>query len=541
DKALEEQRKTRERLGKTLAKLGFVSEETMLNFLGSQMGIAYIDLDNVEIERFGKTLRDEMLEPIVRRHLAVPISMADGVLTIAMADPLDVVAIDDIRRITGCKVRAVVSSEEKIKNAIERYYRKTDTMEDILADVKVKSIEVLREEETVDLEKMREEGEALGIIRLVNHLLSEAIDKGASDIHIEPYENDLRIRYRIDGVLHDAFSPPKNLCRAIVSRMKIISGLNIAERRLPQDGRCSIRLREKEADMRVSIVPTSYGEKVVARILDLTSLCLDLTKLGFSKNMLPLYEKKIKEPHGIILITGPTGCGKTTTLYSTLRIINTPDKNIMTVEDPVEYKMRGLNQTQAKPDIGLDFPTTLRSFLRQDPDILFVGEIRDKETAEVAINAALTGHLVFSTLHTNDSVGTITRLQNMGVEPFLIASTLILSVAQRLVRKICPECKIPHRPKESLLKFFNLPSNTPLWTGTGCKKCSNIGYKGRIAIYELLDIDHEIQDLIIEREPATKIMEIAIEKGLVTLKDSAKEKILEGITTIEEGAKIVAG
>ncbi|MEW6482474.1 MAG: ATPase, T2SS/T4P/T4SS family [bacterium] len=541
NKALEEQRRARERLGKTLSRLGFVSEETILNFLGSQMGIAYVDLDNIEIERFGKLLRNDVLEPIVRKHLAIPISLNDDVLTIAMADPLDVFAIDDIRKVTGCKIRAVVSSEEKIKAAIEKYYRKTESMEDILAAVDVKAVEVLKEEETVDLEKIKEEGEAVGIIKLVNHLLSEAVERGASDIHIEPYEEDLRVRYRIDGVLHEVFSPPKSLCRAIISRFKIISGLNIAERRLPQDGRCSIRLRDKEADMRVSIVPTSYGEKVVARILDPTSMAVDLVKLGFSKNMLSLYEKKIKEPHGIILITGPTGCGKTTTLYSTLRTLNSPNKNIMTVEDPVEYKMRGLNQTQAKPDIGLDFSTTLRSFLRQDPDILFVGEIRDKETAEVAINAALTGHLVFSTLHTNDSVGAITRLQNMGVEPFLIASTLILSVAQRLIRKICPECKVSYKPKQALLDFFNLPSDTPLWKGQGCKKCSQIGYKGRIGIFELLDIDPEIQELITEREPASRITELAMEKGLTTLKDASKEKVLEGITTIEEGIRVIAG
>lgn len=541
EKALLEQKKTHERIGKVLVKCGFTSEETILNFLASQMGIAYVDLDNIEIERFGSVLRDEILEPIVRRHLAIPIAMADGVLTIAMADPLDIVAIDDIRRVTGYKVRPVVSSEEKIKAAIDRYYSKKETMEDILAEVRIKSIEVVREEEAVDLEKIKEEGEAVGIIRLVNHLLVEAIERGASDIHIEPYENELRVRYRIDGVLHNAFSPPKNLARAIVSRFKIIAGLNIAERRLPQDGRCSIRLKEKEADMRVSIVPTSYGEKVVARILDPTSLCLDLTKLGFSKKLLSLYERKINEPHGIILITGPTGCGKTTTLYSTLKAINTEDKNILTVEDPIEYKIRGLNQTQARPEIGLDFPTTLRAFLRQDPDILFVGEIRDKETAEVAINAALTGHLVFSTLHTNDAVGTIIRLQNMGVEPFLIASTLILSVAQRLVRKICPECRVPYKPKESLLKFFNISPSITFFKGSGCKKCHNIGYKGRIAVYELLDITPEIGDLITEREPANKILELAMKNGFVTLKDAVVEKILEGITTPEEGAKVLMG
>ncbi|HAW50267.1 TPA: type II secretion system protein GspE [bacterium] len=540
DNALSE-KKPGERVGRTLTRLGFVSEETILNFLASQMGIPYIDLDNVEIERFGRVLRNEVLEPVVRRHLALPISMSDEVLTVAMADPLDVIAIDDIRRITGCKIRAVVSSEEKIKQAIDKYYKKTETMEEILASVDVRAIEVLKEEEAIDLDKMKEEGEAIGIIRLVNHLLSTAVELGASDIHIEPYEDELRVRYRIDGVLHEMFSPPKTLHRAVISRFKIISGLNIAERRLPQDGRCSIRLKEKEADMRVSVVPTSYGEKVVARILDPSSLCLDLTKLGFSKKLLSLYEEKIKEPHGIILITGPTGCGKTTTLYSTLRTINTPDKNILTVEDPVEYKIKGLNQTQARPEIGLDFPTTLRSFLRQDPDILFVGEVRDKETAEVAINAALTGHLVFSTLHTNDSVGAIVRLQNMGVEPFLIASTLILSVAQRLIRKICPECKIPYKPQSSFYRFFDIPEDIQFFKGAGCKKCSQIGYKGRIGIFELLDIDSEIADLITDREPGSRIMETAIEKGLTTLKDSAREKVLEGITAPEEAMRVVAG
>lgn len=539
DIALAEHKKTHERLGKVLVKCGFVSEETILNFLGSQMGLPYVNLDNIEMERFGKILRDEVLEPIVRRHFAVPISMNDDVLTVAMADPLDIVAIDDIRRITGYKIQPVVSSEQKIKDAIDKYYRKKETIEDILADVKVKTLSIIKDEEAVDLDKIKEEGEALGIIRLVNHLLAEAIDKGASDIHIEPYEDELRIRYRIDGVLHAAFSPPKNLMRSIISRFKIISGLNIAERRLPQDGRCSIRLREKEAEMRVSVVPTSYGEKVVARILDPSSLCLDLTKLGFGKDILSLYKRKINEPYGIILITGPTGCGKTTTLYSTLKAINAEDKNILTVEDPVEYKIKGLNQTQVRPEIGLDFPTALRSFLRQDPDILFVGEIRDKETAEVAINAALTGHLVFSTLHTNNAIGAIIRLQNMGVEPFLIASTLILSVAQRLVRKICPECRVVYKPKESILKFFSIPDSLTFYKGQGCKKCSNIGYKGRIGVYEFLDITPEIGELVIEREPAGRIIEFAKEKGFLTLKDAVAEKIKEGITTPEEGIKVV--
>jgi type II secretion system protein E len=542
NKALEEQRNGRERLGKTLVKLGFVTEETILNFLGSQMGIPYIDLSEVEIQRFGKVLREEVLEPIVRRHLAIPINLKDDVLTVAMADPLDVFAIDDIRRVTGCKIRPVVAKEDQIREAIEKHYRKEESIEEILAEVEAKRVDVVAEEETIDLDKMREEGEAIGIIKLVNHIISEAVEKGASDIHIEPYENELRVRFRLDGVLHEVLSPPKNLHRAIVSRFKIITGLNIAERRLPQDGRCTIRLRAKEADLRVSIVPTAYGEKVVTRILDPESLCVGLSSLGMSKNLLVLYEKKIREPHGIILVTGPTGCGKSTTLYSTLRAINKPDVNIMTVEDPVEYKIRGLNQMQARPEIGLDFATGLRSFVRQDPDILFVGEIRDKETAEVAINAALTGHLVFSTIHTNDSVGAIVRLQNMGVEPFLIASTLILSVAQRLVRKICPECRESYKPKEGILKSLGISPNTSLWRGAGCEKCLNTGYKGRIGVFELLEIDDDIQELIIDREPAKRIVEYAIaEKGLVTLKNSAIEKLLDGVTTVEEVMRIIVG
>jgi type II secretory ATPase GspE/PulE/Tfp pilus assembly ATPase PilB-like protein len=321
--------------------------------------------------------------------------------------------------------------------------------------------------------------------------------------------------------------------------VKIIAGLNIAERRLPQDGRCTIRLRAKEADLRVSIIPTSYGEKVVIRILDPSSLCVDLSQLGMSRVTMELYDKKIHEPHGIILVTGPTGCGKTTTLYSTLRTLNSPDKNILTIEDPVEYKIKGLNQIQVKPEIGLEFARGLRSFMRQDPDIIFVGEIRDKETAEVAINAALTGHLVFSTLHTNDSVGAIVRLQNMGVEPFLIASTLILSVAQRLVRKICPECREKAGSSERLIKALGIPQDTQFFKGAGCKKCLNTGYKGRIGIYELLDIDSDIQELIIDRGSANKIEEHAIKKGFINLKESAKEKLLSGITTIEEVIKAI--
>ena len=539
EKALVEQREKKERLGKTLTRLGFVTEETILNFLGSQMNIPYIDLEQVDIERFGKTLRDEVLEPIVKRHLAVPIGLKENVLTVAMADPLDVFAIDEIRAVTGFDVRPVVAKEEQIKEAIDKYYRGEESMEKILAEAEIKKVDFVREDEAFDLDRIKEEGEAATIIRLVNHFITDAIEKGASDIHIEPYEDELRVRFRVDGILFQVLSPPKVLHRAIVSRIKIIGNLDIAERRLPQDGRCTIRLRAKEADLRISVIPTSYGEKVVIRILDPASLCVDLSMLGMSQKTMGLYEKKIHEPHGIILVTGPTGCGKTTTLYSTLRTLNSIDKNILTIEDPVEYKIKGLNQMQAKPDIGLEFATGLRSFMRQDPDIIFVGEIRDKETAEVAINAALTGHLVFSTLHTNDSVGAITRLHNMGVEPFLIASTLILSVAQRLVRKICTECKEKASPSESLIRILGMPQDIQFFRGGGCKKCLNTGYKGRIGIYELLNIDADIQELITDRKPAKKIEELAMEKGFISLRESAKEKLLSGITTAEEVIKAI--
>jgi type IV pilus assembly protein PilB len=503
------------------------------------MDIPFVDLEQIEIERFGKTLRDGILEPIVKRHLAIPIGLKDNVLTVAMADPLDIFAIDEIRGVTGFEVRPVVAKEEQIKEAIDKHYRGDESIEKILADSDIKKVDFVGEDEALDLDRIREEGESATTIRLVNHILTDAVEKGVSDIHIEPYEDEVRIRFRVDGALSHIFSPPKSLHRAIVSRVKIIGNLNIAERRLPQDGRCTIRLRAKEADLRISIIPTSYGEKVVIRILDPVSLCVDLSHLGMNQKIMGLYEKKIREPHGIILVTGPTGCGKTTTLYSTLKTLNSIDKNIMTIEDPVEYKIKGLNQVQAKPDIGLEFATGLRSFLRQDPDIIFVGEIRDRETAEVAINASLTGHLVFSTLHTNDSIGAIVRLQNMGVEPFLIASTLILSVAQRLVRKICPECKEKASPSERLLQILDIPQDTQFFRGAGCKKCLNTGYKGRIGIYELLDIDDDIQELIIGRGSAKRIREQAMKRGFISLRDSAKEKLLSGVTTTEEVIKAI--
>jgi len=537
--ALAEKKRSRERLGKILVKLGFTTEGIIMDFLASQLGMEHVNLGEIEIQPFSLDIRREVLESIVRRHLVIPISKEDNTLVVAMADPLDVFALDDIKRATKCNVRPVVASEEEIKEVIEKTYgRKEQSIEEIMKGVDEKTFEVLRpitEEKPVDISKIGKEDEA-PIIRLVNHILSEAITAGASDIHLEPYQKDVRLRYRIDGILYEMPSPPKIFHPSIISRIKIIANLDIAEKRLPQDGRAKVIISNREADLRVSIIPTVYGEKAVIRILDPKSLCVDLSKLGFDKEALAIYQRNIIAPYGIILITGPTGSGKSTTLYSTLRTINAADKNIVTIEDPVEYMLRGVNQVQVKPEIGLDFSDGLRAFMRQDPDVILVGEIRDRETAEVAINAALTGHLVFSTLHTNDAPGAVTRLINMGIEPFLITSTLIMCVSQRLVRVICSNCKEEYKPSSALLKEMGIEDGekVKLYHGRGCSKCSNTGYKGRTGVFEVLELNDELRELILARESAHIIKEVAKRAGLVTLKAATIKKVLAGITTVEE-------
>ncbi|MBI4777720.1 Flp pilus assembly complex ATPase component TadA [Candidatus Desantisbacteria bacterium] len=540
DIALEEKKRSKERLGKILVDLGFTTEGIILDFLGSQLNIPYMNLDDIDIQQFDSKVRKDVLEGLIRRHLILPVIKEGKSITVAMADPLDVFALDDMKKATGCDIKPVIATEAMIKSAIERVYgRAESTLEEILKGIDTGRFDVVRatDEIAVDLTGRSAEKEA-PIIKLANHILLQAITVGASDIHLEPYQKDVRLRYRIDGILHEFEAPPKSVHAAIVSRIKIIGNMDIAEHRLPQDGRAKIIIENREADLRISIIPTVNGEKIVIRVLDPKGLCVDMSKLGFEEDVLRLYTRMITSPHGIILITGPTGSGKSTTLYSTLRTINSGDKNIITMEDPVEYMMRGINQVQARPDIGLDFTTGLRSFMRQDPDIILVGEIRDRETAEVAINAALTGHLVFATLHTNDAAGAVTRLVNMGIEPFLITSTIILSVAQRLVRKVCSVCGEAYEPSEILLKELGV-TPTPgekifFKKGQGCGHCTRTGYRGRLGVFEVMQITDDIRDMILARESAHVIKEEAANNGMVTLEEAALRKVLEGQTTSEE-------
>lgn len=544
EEALEKQKTEGGKLGEILISLGYVTEEVLLAFLGKQYGLVYVN-----ISEYGEVPEDVLKivpENIVRRRKVFPLKKDDKTLTVALCDPLDIFVIDDLKLLTGYDIKPVITSPQEIKNAIEKYYEsKEKNLDEIVKEMNIpitEGIELIREEsETISLE----EGEEAPVIRLTNYIFSEAIRLGASDIHIEPYEKKLRLRYRIDGVLHEMPSPPKKLQNAIISRIKIMAQLDISEHRLPQDGRIKLKVFEREVDVRVSIMPSVFGEIVVLRLLDPSHLCLDMSLLGFSKNVLEIYKKKLESPYGIILVTGPTGSGKSTTLYSSLYNLNYPDKNIMTIEDPVEYMLVGINQVQVKPDIGLTFANGLRSFLRQDPDIIMVGEIRDKETAEIAINAALTGHLVFSTLHTNDAPSAMTRLEDMGIEPFLISSTILIVIAQRLVRKICEKCKEPYEISFDYLSSIGVKEEDVedvnkiiLFRGKGCSNCANTGYKGRIAAYELMEINDEIRNLIVSRAPSTEIKKVARQSGMKTLREDALRKMLDGITTVEEVLRV---
>ena len=547
--ATEEQKKTGMKLGKVLLSREYISEDVLLAFLGKQFGISFVSLQ--EYGDIPKEVINSVPESMVKRQLVIPITKKKNVLTIAMADPMNVFAVDDLRLMTGCDVNVVIASESEIKSAIEKYYGTSGkgSMDDILKEMEsgeADDLEVVNETQgDEDTSALALAAEDAPVVKIVNLLLAEAIKMGASDIHIEPYEKTLRIRYRVDGVLHQAKAPPKKLQNAIASRIKIMSSLDIAERRLPQDGRIKIKVAGREIDLRVSILPTAFGEKVVMRVLDAAALCLDLTKLGFEGETLSVYHKNIEIPYGIVLVTGPTGSGKSTTLYSTLSTLNYPDKNIVTIEDPVEYVLEGINQVQAKPDIGLTFAAGLRSFLRQDPDIIMVGEIRDTETAEIAINAALTGHLVFSTLHTNDAPGALTRLNNMGIEPFLTSSTVVMVIAQRLVRVICKKCKESYEVDVDSLDSLGVKKEelkglekVTLYRGKGCDNCSNTGYRGRLACYEVMEVTDRLRDLILERASTHVVKLAACEDGMLTLRESAVKKLLSGTTTVEEVMRV---
>jgi type IV pilus assembly protein PilB len=549
---LQEQKSKGGRLEKILIDKGYVTQDVIMAFVGTQLGIPHVGLDEIMIP---SDVISAIPESLAIKHCLVPIFKKDKKITVAMADPLNVFAIEDIKMTTGLDVDPAIASEAEIKAVHARYYGSagqaaaaasstpdapTVNMDDILTsmDNAHQNLEVVEEQEDdMDISSLEAAGEDAPVVRLVNLLLTEAVRSGASDIHIEPYEKSLRCRYRIDGVLHEVKAPPKAISAAIASRIKIMSSLDIAERRLPQDGRIKIKVLSKEIDLRVSICPVQFGEKIVMRILDSSNLSLDLPKLGFEEDILPKFEKAIKEPYGLVLVTGPTGSGKSTTLYSALHYINDPDTNISTIEDPVEYNLPGINQVNAKAGIGLTFAAGLRSFLRQDPDVIMVGEIRDKETAEIAINAALTGHLVFSTLHTNDAPGAVTRMGNMGVEPFLITSTVHCVVAQRLLRRICKNCKESYIAEPEVLEEMGLKSTgepVTLYKGKGCKTCSDTGYKGRMAIHEVMILNDEFKKGVLQRKSASELKKLAREGGMQTLRECGVQKVLKGMTAVEE-------
>ncbi len=535
-KALDEQKTSGGRLGFNLSKLGIVKEDEIAKFLSKQYNVPTVNLSEFEIDP--KVIK---LLPInaVQKYQVVPVNRAGATLIVAMADPSNIFAIDDIKFLTGLNVEVVVAVESEIKKTIDKYYDQSATLQDVMSDFE-EDVEVINTEDAFDVNELEKESEDAPVVKLVNLILTDAIKKTASDIHIEPYEKSFRVRYRIDGVLYEIMKPPMKLRNAITSRVKIMASLDIAERRLPQDGRIKIKLPGgKDMDYRVSVLPTLFGEKIVMRLLDKSNLQLDMTKLGFEKVPLECFKESIAKPYGMVLVTGPTGSGKTTTLYSALSELNQTTKNISTAEDPVEFNLEGINQVQMKDDIGLNFAEALRSFLRQDPNIIMVGEIRDFETAEIAIKAALTGHLVLSTLHTNDAPSTINRMLNMGIEPFLVASATNLIVAQRLARKVCLKCqetiKVPDQAlfdlgvkKEDLGKYQNLKK------GKGCGMCSETGYKGRVALYEVMSVGDEIKELILNGASAAEIKREAIRLGMKSLRQSALTKLAEGTTTIEE-------
>ena len=538
-KAIEEQRTSGGRLGYNLAKLGLINEKDLTAFLSKQYGIPSVDPATTEVDPEVIKL---IPEDVANKYQVIPISRTGSTLVLAMADPSNIFAIDDIKFLTGYNVESMVASEVAIKAAIEKYYTAHEAemeLGDVLTEFDESEMEILHDEENVDVNDLKKAVEDAPVVKLVNIILTDAIKKGASDIHVEPYEKSFRVRYRVDGVLSEVMKPPLKLKNAIVSRMKIMSNLDIAERRLPQDGRIKMKLgKGKEMDYRVSVLPTLFGEKVVMRLLDKSNLQLDMTKLGFEEKPLKDFKDAIEKPWGMVLVTGPTGSGKTTTLYSALSELNKVSDNISTAEDPVEFNLAGINQVQMHEAIGLNFASALRSFLRQDPDIIMVGEIRDFETAEIAVKAALTGHMVLSTLHTNDAPSTVNRLLNMGIEPFLISSATNLILAQRLARKICKDCKEEiHVPPQALIEIGIPPEEAKTFKcfhGKGCATCNGTGCKGRIALYEVMPMTEGLKELVLNGASSAELKRGAIKEGMKSLRMSGITKIKEGITTIEE-------
>ncbi len=544
-KALAEQKGSPEKIGSVLVRLNFVNEDQLIGFLSRQYGVPSITLAQLDIESDVLKL---VPAPIARKYEVIPVRKMGNSLALAMADPTNVFALDDISFMTNLQVLPLVASQTAIKKAIDRNYEsKTEAISTVLLDMQTDlgNVEVVEDGEEgakVDVFELKESADEAPVVKLVNMVLVDAIQKGASDIHFESYEKIFRIRFRMDGVLHEMLAPPKRLESAILSRLKIMSNLDIAERRMPQDGRIKLRYNTREIDFRVSTLPTIFGEKAVLRILDKDALKLDMTQLGFDEWSLEKFSAVIRQPYGMVLITGPTGSGKTTTLYSAIHTINSPDVNIMTAEDPVEYNLKGVNQVQINEGIGRTFSAALRSFLRQDPDVILVGETRDLETAQISIRAALTGHLVFSTLHTNDCPSTIARLLDMGIPPFLVASSLLLLLAQRLGRKVCRACREPYdADEESLVPYGHVPSGkgkVQFYKGKGCATCNFTGMKGRVAIYEVMPISEELRDAILKNASTAELRSMAQSQGMRSLRQAGLMKVLEGTTTVEEVLRV---
>jgi type IV pilus assembly protein PilB len=588
--ALDYQRTSGGRLGSNLVKLGIISDDVITSVLSRQYGVPSINIDLFQIEEEVVKL---ISQEVALKYTVLPISKVGATLTLAMADPTNVFATDDIKFMTGLNVEPVIASEASIQMAIGKYYsgstqidifeaamafdadraagkngkngkngfsklskgKTQEKLSDADLDVSLETFdfaehegeafELVQDNEEIDLAALQRQSEDAPVVRLVNVLMVDSLRRGASDIHVEPYEKDFRIRFRIDGVLYDVMHPPMKLRDPLISRLKIMAKLDISEKRLPQDGRIKIKVkiddRSRELDFRVSTLPTLFGEKVVLRLLDKDKLMLDMAKLGFEAESLEKFKRNIANPYGMVLVTGPTGSGKTNTLYSALQTLNTPETNIMTAEDPVEFNLEGINQVQMKEQIGLNFAAALRSFLRQDPNIILVGEIRDFETAEIAIKAALTGHLVLSTLHTNDAPSTISRLVNMGIEPFLVATSVNIIQAQRLIRRVCNGCKEEvHFPPEGLVEVGFSPEESKtlkMYRGRGCETCLNTGYKGRIGLYEVMEVTDELRELIIIGASAIELRRKAIELGMITLRESGLCKLRDGVTTVEEVVK----
>ncbi len=535
-KAISEQKSEGIRLGAALIKLGYVQEHDLATFLSKHYGVPSIDLKQFDVDPAVIKL---VPAAVAQKYQLIPINRAGATLIVAMSDPSNIFAIDDIKFMTGYNVEVVVAAEAAVKEAIDTYYDQSATMADALSEFDDVDLELVGDDQLENINELEKASEDAPVVKLVNLILTDAIKKKASDIHIEPYEHMFRVRYRIDGVLYEVMKPPRKLKNAITSRLKIMANLDIAERRLPQDGRIKIKLsRNQEMDYRVNCLPTLFGEKVVLRLLDKSNLQLDMTKLGYEEQALTWFKHEIHKPFGMVLVTGPTGSGKTVSLYSALSELNKVSENISTAEDPVEFNFAGINQVQMHEDIGLNFAAALRAFLRQDPDIIMIGEIRDFETAEIGVKAALTGHLVLSTLHTNDAPSTVNRLLNMGIEPFLVASAVNLISAQRLGRRVCAACKEPVKPQLEALTTAGLPEDEAkkitVYKGRGCAECNDTGYRGRVGFYQVMPMFEALREAILAGANTAEIKEESMRLGVKTMRQAALTKMAEGVTTLEE-------